>query len=94
MEDNHVRRLPLQRSDKYLVDWMFLPSKLNVLSVNSFFLSSITFIASAFPQFFLFLFGEKKKKRTIQNLFSNRQTASAGKNYRGFSVDHTFTRRY
>ena len=63
MEDNHVRRLPLQRSDKYLVDWMFLPSKLNVLNVNSFFLSSIIFIASAFPQFFLFLFGEKKKKK-------------------------------
>ena len=62
MEDNHVRRLPLQRSDKYLVDWMFLPSKLNVLSVNSFFLSSIIFIASAFPQLFLFLFGEKKKE--------------------------------
>ena len=35
-----------------------------------------------------------EKKRTIQNLFSNRQTASAGKNYRGFSVDNTFTRHY
>ena len=64
MEDNHVLRLPLQISHKYLVDWMFLPSKLSVLSVNSFFLSSNIFIASAFPQLFLFLFlfGEKKKK--------------------------------
>ena len=66
MEDNHVGRLPLQRSDKYLLDWIFLPSKLSVLSVNSFFLSSIIFIASAFPELFLFLFlfGEKKENHS------------------------------
>ena len=66
MEDNHIRRLPLQRSDNYLVDWMFLPSKLSVLSVNSFFLSSIIFIASAFPELFLFLFlfGVKKENHS------------------------------